>query len=167
MKKILLAIVALSIVGFSSCTKEEDEAAIDVSKNTYLTKSYWKVTSVMINNDYGNVASSATEEFPNLPLCFRDDNYAFTTDGQFIIDEIFVKCNANNPQQFQYFYSISNNDKSIKIWKDPNDPGASMWLDGEITTINIDKFLTTKYETINDKIKQTVTTYEVVKRKDK
>lgn len=167
MKKFLYAILAVSTLAFASCTKEEDEIEIDVSKNGYLTKSYWQVTSVMVNPDFYAEGSFPTEEFTNLPLCFRDDIYEFTTDSKFIIDENHVKCNANNPQQKEYFYNIINSDKGFKVWSNPDDPDASLWFNGEIETFNIDKFTTTSYNVVNDKTIQTVTTYESIRRKPK
>lgn len=170
MKKVLLALSALIIVGFNSCTKEEDEVDIDVSKPSYLTKSYWEVTSVMVNPDYYNELSMATETFMvDSPLCFRDNIYDFASTTTFVVDELHLKCNANDPQQTTYFYSITNNDSQLKMWTNNDDPDGSIWFDGEIRTINIDKFTTTQYTYIpaTEKTVQTVVTYEANRRKPK
>ena len=167
MKKLLLALSALLVVSFVSCTKEEDELDIDVSKPSYLVNNYWKVTEVEVNPDFENENSFLSSVYQNLPLCFRDNIYDFTTSTTLTIDESHVKCDANHPQLSYFHYLVSNNDKSLMIYTNPEDPGASTWFNGEITTINVEKFTTTEFKTIGNKIQQTVTTYEIDKKKNK
>lgn len=162
MKKILLALSSFVLLFTASCTKEIDDRDVDVSKPVYLQESYWMLTSLIENLDYGNEESLDKEIFPFLDDCIKDNVYEFETKSDFSVAEHHLKCNASNPDKTNYYYSISNKDNYIKIWSNPDDIDNSIYMQGEITTINTKKFTikTVHYNESTTKTEMRLYTYE-------
>lgn len=169
MKKVLLSISALFLIFLSACTKEVDDIDIDVSKDMYLYESYWQITSILQDLDHENELTSPIEIFFDMNQCYRDNIYFFETTDKFFIDESFLKCNAATPDVTTMYYDISNNDSYLKIWSNPEEPDASVYLDGTIKTVNIKKFLVEKitYNTVTEKFEFRQYTFEASRPMDK
>lgn len=163
MKKYLLAIAALALLALGSCTKEEDDADIDVSKSVYLVDGYWRMTSFLVNNDIDNEFSPTTETFEFLDGCIKDNVYTFNSKSSLTINEDRLKCNVNSPDEQQYYYSITEGDSYIKIWSNPDNPDASIFMDGTIETISVKKFTISKkyWNATTEKNVYRQTTYEM------
>jgi len=167
MKKYILALLSISVLALNSCTKEEDDEDIDVSKSVYLVDGYWKLTSLLVNNDIDNELSPTNETFDFLDGCIKDNVYEFNSKTSMTIHEERLKCNANNPDKQDYYYSITNNDSYIKIWSNPDNPNESIFLDGTIQTISVTKFIVKKtyWNETTEKNVFTQHTYEMVLKK--
>lgn len=167
MKKVLLALSSILLLMTASCTKEIDDQDLDVSKPVYLQDSYWMLTSLIVDPDYGGDNSAPNETFPTLADCEKDNVFDFRTDTEYIVDESFLKCNANNPDQATYYYMITQNDSYIKIYSNPEDIDNSVLMQGEIETISIYKY-TIKVLTYDENTELTemkLYTYEASKQK--
>lgn len=152
MKKFLFAILAVALA-FSSCTKEEDDNDIDVSKKAMITQGYWQMTSYKVQADYYDPEQFPVEQIETLDQCLKDNVWVFTSDKEMKIEENFMKCVITDPDVKYFFYEVYGNDTWIKIWSNPDDIDNSILYNGEIKTINADNFIikTTTYNSSNDK----------------
>lgn len=116
-KKILLGAIAFSLIGLSSCTKEEDNVDIDVSKTAFLKDGVWKLYQY---DWYRNILSEeptfADDAFEPLDGCVKDNFYDFGNNGQVILDEGLTKCFLSQEQETKYYYALSQQDKFLSIW---------------------------------------------------
>lgn len=169
MKKILLALSSCVLLFTASCTKEIDDKDVDVSKPVYLQQSYWMLTSLIENLDYGNEESLDKETFPFLNDCIKDNIYDFESTSDFSVAEHHLKCNASNPDKTNYFYNITKNDGYIRIWSNPDDIDGSIYMQGDITTINTKKFTikNVRYNESTEKNEMRLYTYETYLMKPK
>lgn len=74
-----------------SCKKDKDEP---VSKTTLLTQKDWLAIKweEKLNND------AYVDDFPNWPVCDKDDHFVFRTNNTYEANEGPTKCDATDPQ---------------------------------------------------------------------
>jgi hypothetical protein len=169
MKKVLFSLSAILALFLSACTKEEDDVDIDVSKHVYLYDSYWMLTSVLHNNDYTNENSPTIDITSTFNQCELDNVYYFEPGGHLNFNESFMKCNANDPEERNYYYSISNGDSYFKSWTNAEDPDHSIFVEGKIITYNTKHFVveTMIYDPSTEKTEFFSRTYKATLQKTK
>mgnify|MGYP000886972399 CR=1 FL=1 len=141
MKKFLYAILAASTLFFSSCTKEEDDNKIDISKPVMLQRGYWQMTSYKVQANYYDPEQFPVEQIETLDQCLKDNVWVFTSDTELKIEENFMKCVITDPDVRYLYYDIYGSDTWIKIWSNPDDIDNSIVLNGEIKNISADEFI--------------------------
>lgn len=146
MKKILILAVA-SVLGISALTScEKEKTPIDVTKNAFLLERAWKVKAINFTANADAETPAWNDVFTILEPCKKDDYYYFTTLNTGNKHDYFVKCNVSDPDQFEFFYTVTENDTRISLYTNPDDPGASTLFYGIMETPNINEFkITNKY----------------------
>lgn len=142
MKKILLSVLVItSMFGFSSCEKEEDP--IDVTKNAYLFDRTWKLTGELYCADLDVEVPVYTDVYATLPDCYTDNFYFFNTKSTCQINDYWLKCSSTNPDITEVNFLVSNEDTYIKFYTNPDDIDNSIFLQGVMTTPDIEHFVIT------------------------
>ncbi len=122
----------------TSCTKEEDDMDIDVSKPVLLADKYWQFYSYKIQWDANDPMQAPVEQFELLDQCQRDNFLIFYEDGTMAEFEHRIKCQLSQPDSTLMWYQVFNEDSRIKIWSNPEDPENSIFLQGRIRSHSID-----------------------------
>lgn len=141
MKKAILALAICATV--VSCQKKEDTDPIDVSKTTYLMDKSWKLTFFTWLPDINDSASFPVDVYTPLSGCEKDDFFRFYTKNRVSDNEGGSKCNLSDPDSTVYGYELTNNDKFLRIYTDPDLPEHDDVLAGDITYPSIDSFVVT------------------------
>lgn len=91
MKKILFALLTISIVSVSiiSCTKNDD--ALPTTNYTYITSKPW-----ILKSEWAKAAIDSPWKVIDtaLPICYRDNITTFSTNNRFSVDEGKVFCDT-------------------------------------------------------------------------
>lgn len=167
MKRILFLIsLAIGALSLNSCEKKMDE--VDVTKNAYLLDRAFQIKSIMFTGDfYAEFPVYEDILIPKEP-CEKDDFYFFNNAGMGSYHDNFLKCSASAPDNYPIFFNISNEDTYITIYTNPDDPGASIKLQGKMETETIDKFIVTHnyYNEHTEKTEELIYTFEKIEPTD-
>ena len=141
MKKLLLSLTVLSVIGFSSCSdkKTDDPQPKAKSRTELLTSAHWQmiagtiVPPITIDIFGQTVTISDIFDFTGAEPCSKDDLQIFNTDGTITNDEGPTKCDPSDPQT-----------SSGGTWAFfENDTKLRMIDDGDTTIINVTELSTT------------------------
>ena len=141
MKKIILAFACCSL--FASCVKDEDKDPIDVSKTTYLMDDSWQLKVYTWLPDIADSASTPVDVYTPIPGCEKDNFFVFNTTNRTSLYEGMAKCIVSAPDSIAYGYTLSNNDKHLEIFTDPDGENHDILLAGDMTYPTIDTFVMT------------------------
>jgi Lipocalin-like domain len=98
-----LAAIALTLaVGFSSCSKDDDDPK---SKEELMAQGSWKFKSATTNG----------APYTSFPNCQTDNILSFNLAGTGVLDEGSTKCNAGDPQTRSFNWSLINNKTEIQL----------------------------------------------------
>ena len=93
MRKILISTLFLGIIiGFTGCSKDDDEPAVVVTKTQLLTKESWK----QVNSEV-STGGAFTSDWASWDDCDKDDLTTFKTDKTYQATEGATKCNPADP----------------------------------------------------------------------
>jgi len=145
MRKLLFAVAGLAL--FTASCKKEDP--IDTSKTRYLMDDYWRLTKSIYIADISNPLDLGTDVYPDMLPCEKDNFMKFNTPSTFTIYDHYVKCTPGDPDEWAYFWQLSNNETHLKIFSDPAMPDETVFLEGDVTYRSIDTFIFT-YTTFNE-----------------
>lgn len=106
MKKLLLSLTVLSLIGFSSCSdkKTDDPAPSSKSRTELLTTAHWQLIAGTIVppitiDIFGQIITiSDILEMEGSEPCNKDDFQIFSADGTITNDEGPTKCDPADPQ---------------------------------------------------------------------
>jgi hypothetical protein len=141
MKKAILALAICATV--VSCQKKEDTDPIDVSKTTYLMDKSWKLTFFTWLPDINDSTSTPVDQYTPLTGCIKDNYFTFYATNRVSLHEGGSKCDQSAPDSTVYGYELTNNDKNIRIYDNPDLPEHHNLLAGDITYPSIDSFVVT------------------------
>lgn len=100
MKNFLL-IMAVCVVGFVSCKKDDSPSDTDL-----LVQSAWKIDVIGADFDKnGSIDQTITSQ---LPACFLDNSFTFKKDGTGVVAEGATKCNTTDPDSFPFSWTLQN-----------------------------------------------------------
>lgn len=142
MKKVIFALaIGASIV---SCQKKEDTDPIDVSKTVYLKDKSWLIKAWSIRANVADSNSIADPTYYDTKNGCEIDNFiVFNSASRATIHEGASKCDQNAPDSTVYGYTLTDNEKHIYIFTNPDDPEHQTYLDGDIKYPSIDTFTVT------------------------
>jgi hypothetical protein len=106
MKIKFIIIIAIYLVAFSNCKKDDEGSANTITSKT------WKRGIVDLNpstNPSGEVLYNAVRD------CDQDDSFKFGTDGNLIINRNSVKCDDAELQSDTLTYTINRTTKELVI----------------------------------------------------
>lgn len=114
MKKYLLLLAVAATVGFTSCSKDDDEVS-SKSKTEYLTASGWKFSSITINPgiDFDGDGTAETDLFTGQDDCDADDLYVFKADKTYTNEEGATKCDPTDDQVYETGTWNFNGDETV------------------------------------------------------
>lgn len=146
MRKLLL--FTLGICLFASCSKNLDtNGPIDASKQKMLMSAKsWQLRAFTLNPHLEDTNSVAYSIYNTIPDCQKDNYYIFNSQTTVSLYDHYLKCTLSEPDTIAYSYSLTNNEKHLKVWSDPHDPQNSIVMEGDMTYPSIDTFILT-YET--------------------
>ena len=130
-----ILLMALAMVEFTSCKKEENNT---LTAAEYLTQGTWVFSNMTIEPgiDMGD-GYPVTEVYPYLEDCQKDDNMNFNSNGTVFMDAGSTKCDPNEPQTHDLGnWTLSNNNSSLTI----SDPGGDSFS-ATIQTLNETRFI--------------------------
>ncbi|WP_118952311.1 hypothetical protein [Taibaiella helva] len=142
MKKILLVGAACALV-FAACQKKEDTDPIDVSKTTYLKNGKWQLKGLMWLPDIDDSMGVPVDQYTPLPGCKKDNYYVFTSINRTTYYEGDTKCNIADPDTVVLGYTLSDNDKHLELYDNPDDENHNILLSGDVAYPSIDTFVVT------------------------
>ncbi|MBV4356578.1 hypothetical protein [Pinibacter aurantiacus] len=134
MKNFLL-IMAVCVVGFVSCKKDDSSSTSDTD---VLVQSAWKIDIIGADIDKnGSIDQDITSQ---LPSCFVDNSFKFDKGGTGTVTEGATKCNSTDPDSAPFTWTLQNkvlnatipgfpipvkdiqmhtlNSTSMELWKD-------------------------------------------------
>lgn len=138
MKKIIFALASCAVL--ASCVKEKDKEPIDVSKTTYLLDGRWQLKSYIRYNDL-NDTLSVSDALTPMSGCEKDNYFDFTSANTVFQHEGNSKCEITAPDSLEYRYSLTSDDRYLRIWSNPDDADNSIVLAGDIKYPSIDSFV--------------------------
>lgn len=142
MKKLLL--FALGACLFAACNKNLDnEGPIDASKQKMLMDKAWQLKAYTVNPNINDTNSFPQDQYQNLPDCIKDNYYIFNDARTLSLYDHYQKCTMSEPDTTAYIYSLTNDEKYLTVWSDPNDPVHSTVMYGNMTYPSVDSFLLT------------------------
>jgi hypothetical protein len=145
MKKLIIAIACTAAL--ASCVKEEDKKIVDVSKTAYLMEGKWIMTAYTWLADVNDTTPGRADMYIGMNACDKDDVWKFhSREG--VTEYEMVKCNLTQPDSIALGYSLTNDDKYIKVFANPADPDNSLILSGDAVFPSIDTMIVT-YRTPN------------------
>ncbi len=98
MKKIILFLTIINIIGLSSCKKDEE-----LSKTQLLCRAPWILSASIIDPPYFfEGVGSITDYFAVLAPCRKDDLWNFSDNGKYTYEDGAIKCNALDPSILDY-----------------------------------------------------------------
>lgn len=111
MKKIILFLVIINIIGLFSCKKDED-----LSNTQLLCRSPWILSASTFTpgiffEGYGLI----TDYFSVLPACAKDDLMDFEENGNYTQEDGLTKCDPLDPSIFDYGTWTFNSDETVVI----------------------------------------------------
>jgi hypothetical protein len=98
MKKIILFLTIINILGLSSCKKDEE-----LSNTQLLCRAPWILSASTIDPPYFfEGVGSITDYFAVLAPCRKDDLWNFSDNGKYTYEDAAIKCNALDPSILDY-----------------------------------------------------------------
>lgn len=149
MKKLVLFLAAFSVF-FASCEKsEEDKNPIDASKVRLLMDGYWQLTGFYLVEDIdGETPGFPIDLYTPMPGCEKDNIFKFTSSSTFMTYEMDSKCSMSAPDEYEWYYQLSQAEKHITMWSNVDDRENSIVFDGEIFYPKLTEFYI-KYKVYN------------------
>lgn len=114
MKKIFrisaLILFSISLLTLNSCSKDEEEEPAPITVKSKIINRDFRLT------DY-NVAVNGVSflSYSDLASCFKDDLTKFLDDMTGIIDEGPTKCDAGDPQQSAFTWTLVTSETQLRI----------------------------------------------------
>jgi hypothetical protein len=140
MKRMILFVAGLSLL--ASCSKNvESDTPIDASKSKMLMDGSWQLKAYMVNPNIYDSLAVPQDMYTPMEGCVKDNFYIFASTSSLIQYEHFHKCQVSAPDSIVLNYTLTNNEKHIKVWANPEDVDHSIILDGDITYPSIDSFV--------------------------
>lgn len=139
MKKLIFALAACAVVVIS-CQKKEDKDPIDVSKTTFLMDGRWQLKVYTTLFDMNDSLSTPVDSYTPLAGCEKDDYLIFNTTNRVSRYQGATKCNISDPDSVIYGYQLSENDRKLWIYTDPESEIHENYLSGDISYPSIDSF---------------------------
>lgn len=112
MKKLLLSLVALSIIVIS-CKKDDEDKKPAIE---YLTAHQWEYVSITMSPayDWFHTGTEITDILSPLDDCDKDDLTEFSTDGNYYILSSEIKCYEDETERNEEgTYSVSADGKQL------------------------------------------------------
>lgn len=138
MKKLIFALAACAVI--ASCQKKEDKDPIDVSKTVFLMDGRWQLkwaNRVDINDTF----QIEIDDYTPRSGCTKDNFFTFSTRTRAAEHEGASKCNVGDPDSTVYGYLLSDNDKHLRIFTNPDEEEHLTKLEGDIVYPHIDSFI--------------------------
>jgi len=110
MKNFLL-IMAVCVVGFVSCKKDDNNSSS--SDTNLLVQSAWKIDNIGIDIDKNGTAETPMPQA--LPDCQLDNTYSFSKDGSGVINDVGVVCGAPYPAQIPFTWTLQGKSLTANI----------------------------------------------------
>lgn len=114
MKKIFrtsaFILMSISMLTLNSCSKDEVEEPAPITVKSKIINRDYRMTDYNVSV---NGASFLT--YSDLESCFKDDLTKFLDDLTGIIDEGPTKCDAGDPQQSAFTWTLVTNDTQLRI----------------------------------------------------
>jgi hypothetical protein len=98
----LSAIILTLAIGFSSCSKDDDDPK---SKEELMAQGSWKFKSATNNG----------APYTSFPTCQTDNILSFNLAGTGVLDEGTTKCSVGDPQTRSFNWSLVNNKTEIQL----------------------------------------------------
>lgn len=125
MKKIFktsaLIFMSISLLTLSSCSKDEEEEPAPITVKSKIVNRDFRMTDYNVS-----VNGESIITYSSLEQCLKDDLTKFLDDWTGIIDEGPTKCDAGDPQQSAFTWTLVTNDTQLRIENG-----------GEVTVYNI------------------------------
>ncbi len=111
MKKLIIFLIIVNIIGLSSCKKDEV-----LSKTELLCRSSWVLTGSTFTpgiffEGYGLI----TDYFAILAECRKDDIWDFNENGNYTLEDGAKKCDPLDPSVFDYGTWAFNSNETVII----------------------------------------------------
>ncbi len=111
MKKILLFLTIVNVIGFTSCKKDEV-----LTKTELLCRDSWILSASVINPAYFfEEIGAITDYYAILPACAKDDLWIFKENGNFTLENGATKCDPSYPTFLAYGTWAFNSDETVII----------------------------------------------------
>jgi len=112
MKKLVIFLIIVNIIGLSSCKKEEE-----LTKPELLCRAPWVLSASIIEPPYFfEEVGSITDYYAVLASCRKDDLWNFNENGSYTIEDGPNKCNITDPSILESgTWTLSSNATAIVI----------------------------------------------------
>lgn len=160
MKKLLL--IALGACLFVACNKNvDDDGPIDASKQKMLMDKAWQLKAYTVNPNINDTNSFPQDQYEDLADCIKDNYYIFNDQYTMSLYDHYQKCTMSEPDTIAYYYSLTNDEKYLTVWSNPDDIDHSMVMYGNMTYPSIDSFILTwqVYDSTTETTSESVQTY--------
>lgn len=111
MKNFLL-IMAVCVVGFVSC-KKDDNSSSSSSDTDLLVQSAWKIDN--IGADVTGDGKSDQDITAMLPSCIADNTFTFKKDGTGVVAEGATKCDPSSPDSSPFSWTLQGKTLNANI----------------------------------------------------
>lgn len=140
MRKLILALACCGLL--ASCVKDIDKEIVDVSKTTYLMNGKWQLKAMTWLPDINDPTAFPVDVYTSKGDCEKDNQFVFATSSVMVEYEN-LKCALTQPDSTIYNYALTQNDRFLSVWSNPDDVANSIFLAGDITFPSIDTFVVT------------------------
>lgn len=141
MKKVILALAICATI--ASCQKKEDTDPIDVSKTTYLMDGSWRMKVYTWLPDITDSAGIPVNIYTPIAGCQKDNYFTFYSINRTSLYEGGSKCNIAAQDSVIYGYKLTQDDKHLEIYNNPDEANHSVLLAGDMTYPTMDSFVVT------------------------
>lgn len=136
MKKPIFFLLGLALLLGVSCKKDD---AADKPKADLLTNGKWKISASVAT--FSVLGTTQTLDiYALIEDCDLDNFFIFQSAGVLIADEGADRCDANEPQQVEGTWELTQNETHLKV------TGTDLDFEGEIVELTASK-LVIKYAT--------------------
>lgn len=160
MKKLLL--IAFGACLLASCAKNlDDDGPIDASKQKMLMDKAWQLKAYTVNPNIYDTTSFPQDEYASISNCIKDNYYIFNDEATISEYDHYQKCLLGDSDTIAYNYSLTNDEKYLTVWSNPDDPDNSVIMYGDMTYPSVDSFILTYqvYDSVNEITAEHVKTY--------
>lgn len=142
MKKLLL--IAFGTCLLASCAKNlDDDGPVDASKQKMLMDKAWQLKAYTVNPNIADTNSTPQDEYRNIPDCQKDNYFVFSDEATLLEFDHYQKCLLGDPDTIAYNYVLTNDEKHLTVWANPDDPDNSVIMYGDMTYPSVDSFILT------------------------
>lgn len=114
MKKIFrnsaFILLSISLLSLNSCSKDEEEAPVPITVKSKIINKDYKMTDYTVSVNGVNLIT-----YSDVQACAKDNLTKFLDDLTGILDEGPTKCDAGDPQQSAFTWTLVTNDTQLRI----------------------------------------------------